>query len=51
MCVLMEALAAGGADAKRAFAWMMETGKIGVAKIEAARRGCGNAVNRVFTPL
>ncbi|MGB8170921.1 MAG: VOC family protein [Chthoniobacteraceae bacterium] len=37
--VLMEAMAAGGAEAKRAFAAMMEMGKIDVAKIEAARRG------------
>ncbi len=36
---LMEALAAGGAEAKRAFEAMMEMGKIDVAKIEAARRG------------
>ena len=37
--VLMEALAAGGAEAKRAFDAMMEMKKIDVAKIEAARRG------------
>ena len=37
--VLMEALAAGGAEAKRAFAAMMEMGKIDIAKIEAARKG------------
>src|SRR5689334_10071242 len=37
--VLMDALAAGGAEAKRAFATMMGMGKIDVAKIEAARRG------------
>nr|WP_209949531.1 VOC family protein [Rhizobium halophytocola] len=37
--VLMEALAAGGDEARRAFAAMMEMGKIDVAKIEAARRG------------
>lgn len=37
--VLTEAMAAGGAEAKRAFAAMMEMGKIDVAKIEAARRG------------
>ncbi|MCC8933914.1 VOC family protein [Rhizobium sp. 'Codium 1'] len=36
---LTEALAAGGAEAKRAFEAMMEMGKIDVAKIEAARRG------------
>jgi predicted 3-demethylubiquinone-9 3-methyltransferase (glyoxalase superfamily) len=36
--VLTEALAAGGAEAKRAFEAMMEMGKIDVAKIEAARR-------------
>ncbi len=37
--VLTEAIAAGGEEAKRAFAAMMEMGKIDVAKIEAARRG------------
>jgi predicted 3-demethylubiquinone-9 3-methyltransferase (glyoxalase superfamily) len=37
--VLTEALAAGGAEAKRAFEAMMGMGKIDVAKIEAARRG------------
>lgn len=37
--VLMDAMAAGGAEAKRAFEAMMEMGKIDVAKIEAARRG------------
>ena len=37
--VLTEALAAGGAEAKRAFAAMMAMGKIDVAAIEAARRG------------
>lgn len=37
--VVMDALAAGGAEAKRAFAAMMDTGKINSAKIEAARRG------------
>jgi predicted 3-demethylubiquinone-9 3-methyltransferase (glyoxalase superfamily) len=36
--VLMEALAAGGAEAKRAFDAMMTMKKIDVAKIEAARR-------------
>lgn len=36
---LTEAMAAGGAEAKRAFAAMMEMGKIDVAKIDAARRG------------
>jgi predicted 3-demethylubiquinone-9 3-methyltransferase (glyoxalase superfamily) len=36
---LIEALAAGGAEAERAFAAMMEMGKIDVAKIDAARRG------------
>jgi predicted 3-demethylubiquinone-9 3-methyltransferase (glyoxalase superfamily) len=35
----MEALAAGGAEAERAFAAMMSMKKIDVAKIEAARRG------------
>ena len=37
--VLTDALAAGGAEAKRAFEAMMEMRKIDVAKIEAARRG------------
>jgi predicted 3-demethylubiquinone-9 3-methyltransferase (glyoxalase superfamily) len=37
--VLTEAIAAGGAEAKRAFAAMMEMGKIDHATIEAARRG------------
>ena len=37
--VLMDALAAGGAEAKRAFDAMMPMTKIDVAKIEAARRG------------
>ena len=37
--VLTEAMAAGGEEAKRAFAAMMEMGKIDVAAIEAARRG------------
>jgi predicted 3-demethylubiquinone-9 3-methyltransferase (glyoxalase superfamily) len=37
--VLTEALAAGGDEAKRAFAAMMEMGKIDVAAIEAARHG------------
>ena len=36
---LTEAMAAGGAEAKRAFEAMMEMGKIDIAKIEAARRG------------
>ena len=36
---LTEALAAGGEEAKRAFAAMMEMGKIDVAAIEAARAG------------
>ena len=36
---LTEAMAKGGAEARRAFAAMMEMGKIDVAKIEAARRG------------
>jgi len=35
----MDPLAAGGAEAKRAFAVMMDMGKIDIAKIEAARRG------------
>ena len=37
--VLTDAMAAGGEVAKRAFAAMMEMGKIDVAKIEAAVRG------------
>ena len=37
--VLTEALAVGGAEAKRAFAAMMTMRKIDVAAIEAARRG------------
>ena len=37
--VLMEALAAGGGEAKRAFDAMMDMKKIDVAAIEAARRG------------
>lgn len=37
--VLTEALAAGGAQAKRAFDAMLEMRKIDVAAIEAARRG------------
>jgi predicted 3-demethylubiquinone-9 3-methyltransferase (glyoxalase superfamily) len=36
---LNSAIAAGGAEAKRAFEAMMKMGKIDVAKIEAARRG------------
>ncbi len=36
---LMEAFAAGGAEAKRAFAAMMEMRKIDIAAIDAARRG------------
>jgi len=36
---LIEAMAAGGAEAKRAFEAMMPMQKIDVAKIEAARRG------------
>ena len=37
--VLTEAIVAGGAEAKRAFAAMMDMKKIDVAAIEAARRG------------
>lgn len=37
--VLMEAMAAGGAEAQRAFGAMMDMKKIDVARIEAARRG------------
>jgi predicted 3-demethylubiquinone-9 3-methyltransferase (glyoxalase superfamily) len=36
---LTDAMAAGGPEAKRAFAAMMEMDKIDIAKIEAARRG------------
>lgn len=36
---LTEAMAAGGAEAKRAFDAMMTMGKIDVAAIDAARRG------------
>ena len=36
---LLEALAAGGEEAQRAFTAMMEMGKIDVAAIDAARRG------------
>ena len=36
---LTEALAAGGAEAKRAFEAMMSMQKIDIATIEAARRG------------
>jgi len=36
---LIEAMAAGGAQAKRAFSAMMTMGKIDVAAIDAARRG------------
>jgi predicted 3-demethylubiquinone-9 3-methyltransferase (glyoxalase superfamily) len=36
---LMEALAAGGDQAKRAFDAMMDMKKIDIAAIEAARRG------------
>jgi predicted 3-demethylubiquinone-9 3-methyltransferase (glyoxalase superfamily) len=36
---LTEAMAAGGAEARRAFEAMMEMGKIDFAKIDAARRG------------
>jgi len=35
----MDAIAAGGAESQRAFAAMMEMGKIDIAKIEKARRG------------
>jgi predicted 3-demethylubiquinone-9 3-methyltransferase (glyoxalase superfamily) len=37
--VLMEAIATGGGEAKRAFEAMMTMGKIDIAAIEAARRG------------
>ena len=36
---LTDAMAAGGAEAKRAFDAMMTMGKIDIAAIEAARRG------------
>ncbi|MFZ3583600.1 VOC family protein [Loktanella sp. DJP18] len=36
---LTEAMMAGGAEAERAFAVMMDMGKIDVARIDAARRG------------
>lgn len=36
--VLMDALASGSAEAKRAFAAMMDMGQIHIAKIEAAQR-------------
>jgi predicted 3-demethylubiquinone-9 3-methyltransferase (glyoxalase superfamily) len=36
---LTEAMAAGGAEAERAFAAMMDMGKIDIAAIDAARRG------------
>ena len=36
---LTDAMAAGGAEARRVFAAMMEMGKIDIAKIGAARRG------------
>ena len=38
-CTLSEALAAGGDEAMRAFAAMLDMGKIDVAAIDAARRG------------
>jgi predicted 3-demethylubiquinone-9 3-methyltransferase (glyoxalase superfamily) len=37
--VLTDAMAKGGDEAKRAFAAMMDMGKIDIARIEAARRG------------
>jgi len=37
--VLTEAMAAGGAEAKRAFDAMMDMKKVDVAKIKKARRG------------
>jgi len=40
--VLTDAMAAGGAEAKRAFTAMMDMGKIDIAKIEAARRADGD---------
>ena len=44
--VLTEAIAAGGAEAKRAFDAMMTMKKIDVAAIEAARRGSAEAARR-----
>jgi hypothetical protein len=44
--VLTEALAAGDAEAKRAFDAMMSMQKIDVAAIEAARRGSGAKATR-----
>jgi hypothetical protein len=44
--VLTDALAAGGAEAKRAFEAMMPMKKIDVAAIEAARRGEATAATR-----
>jgi predicted 3-demethylubiquinone-9 3-methyltransferase (glyoxalase superfamily) len=44
--VLTEALAAGAAEAKRAFDAMMSMQKIDVAAIEAARRGSGAKATR-----
>jgi hypothetical protein len=35
----MDALAAGGDEARRAFEAMMTMGKVDIARIEAARRG------------
>ena len=37
--VLLDAMAAGGAEAKRSLTAMMEMNKIDIAKIEATRRG------------
>jgi predicted 3-demethylubiquinone-9 3-methyltransferase (glyoxalase superfamily) len=44
--VLMNAMAAGGDEAKRAFEAMMDMKKIDVAAIEAARRTGGHAARR-----
>ena len=44
--VLIDALAAGGAEAKRAFEAMMPMKKIDVAAIEVARRGEASAATR-----
>jgi predicted 3-demethylubiquinone-9 3-methyltransferase (glyoxalase superfamily) len=49
--VLIEALSAGGAEAKRAFEAMMTMEKIDVAQIEAARRGDSAKPSHRKSPL